>query len=378
MRKVAKDGDSMADDGKWELSREEINERVRKQNAEKDAKGPTRGGRSSGQGVKLLYIRDFLYAYATKEHPQNANRIQAYLAEHGIEASVKTIYNDILRLQEDFDVPIEYNKSKWGYYITEPEFKPYELRLMVDSIQSSKFITQAEARTISHKIAKLGDVYTRPSLTDRHAWVSDRVRSANDDVVRDADRIHAAIAHNRKIAFRYFHYTPNKDNPKKYSKSGNRYIVSPFAMLWDSGNYYLYAYTDKGVFRTFRIDRMEAISQPLIAERDGLDEFNAEALTAKEYKVFQMFHGEQMKVRVRFTNHLADAVIDQFGKNIMLIPIDEKHFTATLPVELSPPFFAWISTFGRGAKILSPDKAIEEMRKFIEKVSDMYKDDGEK
>ena len=91
-----------------------------------------------------------------------------------------------------------------------------------------------------------------------------------------------------------------------------------------------------------------------------------------------MFHGEQVKVRVRFANHLADAVIDQFGKNVMLIPIDEKHFTATLPVELSPPFFAWIATFGRGAKILSPDKAIEEMRKFIEKVSDMYKDDGEK
>jgi len=376
--KTAKDGDSMADDGKWELSREEIEERIRKSNQEWKQKGPTRGGRSSGQGVKLLYIRDYLYAHATKEHPQNANRIQAYLAEHGVEASVKTIYNDILRLQEDFDVPIEYNKSKWGYYITEPEFKPYELRLMVDSIQSSKFITQTEARTISQKIAKLGDVYTRPSLTDRHAWVADRVRSANDDVVRDADRIHAAIANNRKIAFRYFHYTPSKDNPKKYSKSGNRYIVSPYAMLWDSGNYYLYAYTEKGVFRTFRIDRMEAISNPLLAERDGLDDFNAEALTAKEYKVFQMFHGEQVKVRVRFANHLADAVIDQFGKNVMLIPIDEKHFTATLPVELSPPFFAWIATFGRGAKILSPDKAIEEMRKFIEKVSDMYKDDGEK
>lgn len=165
----------MADKDKWELSREEIEERLRKLNQEKKAKGPTRGGRSSGQGVKLLYIRDFLYAHATKEHPQNANRIQEFLASHGIEASTKTIYNDILRLQEDFDVPIAYNKSKWGYYITESEFKPYELRLMVDSIQSSKFITQTEARTISQKIAKLGDVYTRPSLTDRHAWVADRV-----------------------------------------------------------------------------------------------------------------------------------------------------------------------------------------------------------
>ena len=246
----------MADGEKWGLSREEIDKRVRELNQKKKATGPTRGGRSSGQGVKLLYIRDFLYAHATKEHPQNANAIQKFLAANAIEASTKTIYNDIVRLHDDFGVPVVYDAKRWGYYITEPEFKPYELRLMVDSIQSSKFITQTEAQTISRKIAKLGDVYTRPSLTGRHAWVSDRVRSANDDVVREADRIHSAIANNRKISFRYFHYTPNRANPKKYSKNGDFYTVSPYAMLWDNGNYYLYAYTEKGVFRTFRIDRM--------------------------------------------------------------------------------------------------------------------------
>jgi predicted DNA-binding transcriptional regulator YafY len=368
----------MADDEKWELSREEIDKRVRELNQKKKATGPTRGGRSSGQGVKLLYIRDFLYAHATKEHPQNANRIQDFLLSNGIEASTKTIYNDILRLQEDFGVPVVYDAKRWGYYITEPEFKPYELRLMVDSIQSSKFITQTEARTISQKIAKLGDVYTRPTLTDRHAWVSDRVRSANDDVVREADRIYAAIANNRKIRFRYFHYTPNRANPKKYSKNGDFYTVSPYAMLWDNGNYYLYAYTEKGVFRTFRIDRMERISNPLQEERDGEKEFKAEAITAKEYKVFQMFHGEQVKVRVRFSNRLADAVIDQFGKNTILVPEDDGHFIVLLPVELSPPFFAWIATFGRGAKILSPAAAVDKMRDFIQRCSDMYNDEGEK
>ena len=277
-----------------------------------------------------------------------------------------------------FGVPVVYDAKRWGYYITEPEFKPYELRLMVDSIQSSKFITQTEAQTISRKIAKLGDIYTRPSLTDRHAWVSDRVRSANDDVVREADRIHAAIARNLKIRFRYFHYTPNRANPKKYSKNGDFYTVSPYAMLWDNGNYYLYAYTEKGVFRTFRIDRMERISNPLQEERDGEKEFKAEAITAKEYKVFQMFHGEQVKVRVQFSNHLADAVIDQFGKNTILVPEDDGHFIVLLPVELSPPFFAWIATFGRGAKILSPEAAVDKMRDFIQRCSDMYNNEGEK
>ncbi|MBQ5866303.1 MAG: WYL domain-containing protein [Oscillospiraceae bacterium] len=367
------------DKEKWDLSREEIEERIRKSNEEWRKKGATRGGRSSGQGVKLLYIRDYLYHHATKEHPQNANRIQEFLAQHDIEASVKTIYNDIVRLRDDFAVPVVYDASRWGYYITKPEFEPHELRLMVDSIQASKFITQREATTISQKITKLADVYTRPKLTDRHAVVAQRVRSKNEDVVREAGRIHQAIAENRKIGFRYFHYTPDRVNPKQYSKNGEKYVVSPYALLWDNGNYYLYAYiTEKDEFRTFRVDRMEAITKPLPDKRDGEKAFKAETLTSQEYKVFQQYHGEKVKVRIRFINRLADAVIDQFGKETVMVPIDKDHFYALLPVELSPPFCAWVATFGRGAKILAPEAAITEMRKFIEKVSDMYKDDGEK
>ena len=367
------------DKEKWDLSREEIEERIRKSNEEWRKKGATRGGRSSGQGVKLLYIRDYLYHHATKEHPQNANRIQAFLAQHDIEASVKTIYNDIVRLRDDFGVPVVYDARRWGYYITKPEFEPHELRLMVDSIQASKFITQREATTISQKITKLADVYTRPKLTDRHAVVAQRVRSKNEDVVREAGRIHQAIAENRKIGFRYFHYTPDRVNPKQYSKNGEKYVVSPYALLWDNGNYYLYAYiTEKDEFRTFRVDRMEAITKPLPDKRDGEKAFKAETLTSQEYKVFQQYHGEKVKVRIRFINRLADVVIDQFGKETVMVPIDKDHFYALLPVELSPPFCAWVATFGRGAKILAPEAAITEMRKFIEKVSDMYKDDGEK
>ena len=359
-------------------SREEILEQLSALNKASDKKGPTRGGRSSGQGVKLLYIRDFLYKEATREHPKNARHIKDFLMSKGIEANEKTIYNDILRLQIDFHVPVEYNAKKWGYYITQPQFEPYELRLMVDSIQSSKFITQKEANAITQKIGGLADIYTKESL-NRVAYVADRVRSKNDSVVKDADRIHKAMAQNRKIGFRYFHYTPNRDNPKRYSKSGGSYIVSPYALLWDNGNYYLYAYlTEKNAFRTFRIDRMEAITLPLLEERDGEKEFKADQITSREYKVFQMYHGEQMKVRVRFSNHLADAVIDQFGKNVILVPEGEKHFIATLPVEISPPFFAWLSTFGHGAKILHPATAIEKMRKFIADVNDMYMDEEEK
>ena len=359
-----------------ELTQEEIREKIWEQNRAKNY-APSSKGRSAGQGVKLLCIRDYLRQHTDKDHPKNSKQISDYLATLNIKADRKTIYNDILRLQMDFNEPIEYNYKGKGYYIAEPDFEPHELRLMVDSIQSSKFITQTEARTISRKIVRLANEYTKDSL-NRVAYVSDRVRSKNDSVVRDADRIHRAIAENRKIGFRYFHYTPNPDKAKQYSKKGDFYMVSPYALLWDNGNYYLYAYTDKKVFRTFRVDRMEAITQPQPEAREGEKEFKASQITSREYKVFQMYHGEPMKVRVRFSNHLADAVIDQFGKDLILVPEGEKHFIALLPVEVNPPFFAWIATFGHAAKILYPDKAIEKMRKFIADVNDMYKDEGEK
>lgn len=141
-------------------------------------------GRSSGQGVKLLYIRDYLRANTNKDHAKNANKICDFLATKGIEASPKTIYNDIFRLQVDFGEPIEYSAKQRGYYITKPLFEPYELRLIVDSIQSSKFITQSEARLITAKIKEFADVYTKDSL-NRTAYVSNRVRNKNDSVVKD-------------------------------------------------------------------------------------------------------------------------------------------------------------------------------------------------
>ena len=330
-------------------------------------------GRSSGQGVKLLYIRDYLYTHTDKDHPKNANHIVDYLASKDIDASPKTIYNDILRLQIDFGVPVEYNPKKWGYYITKPQFEPHELRLMVDSIQSSKFITQDKAREISNKIKKMADIYTKESL-NRQAYVAGRVRSQNESVVKDADRIHEAIAADRKIAFRYFHYTPNKDNPQTYSKSGEKIKVSPYALMWNDGNYYLYAYDGKK-FRTYRVDRMESISHPLLDKREGKDEYDKKNLTDQKAKVFGMYHGTEYNVRIRVHNRLADVVIDQFGKDIMMIPADKDHFTITPAVEISPPFFAWVATFGRSMKILSPEPVVEEMKKFIGKVADMYKDE---
>ena len=253
-----------------------------------------------------------------------------------------------------------------------PPFEPYELRLLVDGVQSSKFITKEKAREITGKIKRLAGKETRATL-NRQVYVADRVRSMNDSVVKDADRIHEAIAEGCQIAFRYFHYSPDKSNPKSYSKNGNQLVVSPYALYWNNGNYYLYAYDGKK-FRYFRVDRMERISYPLPQKREGKEAFQEKNLTGQKAKVFDMYGGKEYNVRIRFRNELADAVIDQFGKDVMMMPLDDSHFTIMVPVEVSPTFFAWISTFGRRVKILEPSVVVDKMREFIKAAADMYED----
>ncbi len=325
--------------------------------------------------VRLLLLRDYLAANASKSHPVRRGEMEAYLAEQGYPVEKKTVYRDLEVLQSDFGLALEYDEGKKGYYLTNPPFEPYELRLMVDSVQASRFITKETAREITAKIKKLAGNRTQASL-NRPSFVADRVRSMNDSVVKDADKLFEAIAADRKIAFRYFHYSPDKNKPKSFSKSGDKIEVSPFALYWNNGNYYLYAFDGKK-FRFYRVDRMERITDPLPEKREGHELFKAKDLTRQEAKVFDMYStGKIFKVKFRCQNRIAHSVIDQFGKDVMMIPDGPEHFTFTFPVEISPPFFAWVATFGRSIKITEPAAVVEEMRQFLQKSLEMYKNDG--
>ena len=325
-------------------------------------------------GVRLLLLRDYIQANAGPKKAVKRSELEDYLAEMGFPVEKKTLYRDFDYLGGVFGLDLQYSAKHRGYLLMNPPFEPYELRLIVDSVQASKFITREKARVITDKVKKLAGRDTVESLSHENL-VANRVRSMNDSVVNDADRIHEAIKQDLKISFRYFHYTPGKGNEKKYSKSGEKLIVSPYALLWNNGNYYLYAHNGKQ-FRYYRVDRMEAISQPLTIKRDGKEQYREKDITRQEAKVFDMYGGDRYTVRIRFRNELADAVIDQFGKDVGMFPYDEEHFIIQVPVEISPPFFAWIATFGRRVKILSPEPVVDKMRDFLQRSLDMYKDEG--
>ena len=324
-------------------------------------------------GIRLLLLKEYFEANAGKNRLVTRKQLETFLENHDFQVEKKTLYSDINALKDYFGMKIEYDQRKKGYRLLNPPFEPHELRMLVDGIQSAKFITKEKAREITGKIKRLAGKDTVATL-NRQTYVADRVRSMNENVVSEADRLHQAIAEDSQISFRYFHYSPDKANPRNYSYDGNRVTVSPYALLWNNGNYYLYAYDGKK-FRYYRVDRMERISQPLIQKREGKDLFKEKDITHQKAKVFDMFGGKEYEVQIRFRNELADAVIDQFGKDIFMMPVDEEHFTITAPIEVSPTFFAWISTFGRRVKILEPAPVVEKMRDFIQASADMYKDD---
>lgn len=333
---------------------------------------------SAGERQFILY--EYFQKHTGKGHTATRKEIFDYLYTFGIEVSPQTFYNDLdvlrgtMKLDIRFD-PHVHNKGAGGYWLANPRFEPRELRMMVDGIQSLKFITQHKAQEITRKIKELADVHTVATL-NRQTFVPDRVRNMEDSIVDEADRLHQAIAENSKIAFKYFHCSPDRKKPY-YVNNGEKITVSPFALSWNNGNYYLYAYDGKK-FRYYRVDRMKDISRPLPIRREGTELFSKKNLTVRKAKIFNMFGGKEYNVHIRFRNRLADSVIDEFGKDITMIPIDDEHFTITAPIEVSPTFYSWIATFGRRVKILGPAPVVDGMREFLERSMSMYKDDGEK
>ena len=339
------------------------------------------------QSERLFLLYNFLMRNGGSKTIITKKEIMDYFADNNIFIHDNTLYSDMKKMRDgvwgvnwkyiDNEVKAidEIGHISGGYRIYNPTFEPYELRYITDSIQASKFLTQSEAQKLTKKITALSSKDSQKSL-NTHAVVVDRVRSMNDSAIKGADKIYEAISTNRKIAFKVFHY--KRDGKKDYSHGGKPYIVSPYSTLWHNGNYYLYAYVDgENRFRHFRIDRMEGITKPLLEARDGKEQFDEKNIYHKKVKVFAIKAGTVKTVKICFTNGLVDAVRDQFGTDIMMIPQDEKHFTVSVDVQITSEFYSWLFNFGRGAKIISPAEVANKMLGYAENIAEMYKDDGE-
>ena len=327
--------------------------------------------RSSGQKLKLLYIMDYLLQYSDAEHPVTVRQLIAHLAAHDIAAERKSIYDDIEALRAyGLDVEQVADGQFYGYYVASRRFELPELKLLVDSVQSSKFITQRKTNALIRKIETLASSYDAQRL-QRQVYVAGRVKTMNESIYYNVDAVHAGISEDKKIRFRYFEYTVAKE--RRYRRDGAYYIVSPYALTWDDENYYMVAYeTETDSIRHYRVDKMTNIAT-VDEPRDGAAAYRSLDMAMYSRKVFGMFSGTEQRVKLRFTNHLVGAVLDRLGQDVSIIPDGGEHFTVSADVVMSPQFFAWLCGFGADAQLLAPASAAEQMKAYIEEIAALYR-----
>ena len=261
-----------------------------------------------------------------------------------------------------------------GYYIANRSFELPELKLLVDSVQSSKFITHKKTATLIKKIETLASIH-EAQLLNRQVYVKNRIKTMNESIYYNIDAIQSGISQNKKIQFKYFEYTVQKT--RHYRKDGAFYVVSPFAMTWDDENYYLVAFDSQaGIIKHYRVDKMTEISSTE-EDRDGLDAYQALDMAVYARKVFGMFSGEEESVQLRFENHLVGAVLDRLGQEVFIIADGDDHFTVRADVVVSPQFFAWVTGFGAAAQIIGPNDVVEKMRQHINSVAALYSPVGQ-
>ena len=329
------------------------------------ANGEKGKGRSNNQRLKLFYLLDYLLEKTDETHTVKVQEIIEHFENYyKIPVEQKTVCSD-LHLLDEYGYETQYDGRTRGWRIIVREFDTQELQLLIDSVQASRFITQKKAKELTDKLKAKASRFDRV-LLERRCYVPNRVRSMNDKIFYSLDDLHIAIANDWQITFRYFYFTPKKERAY-YKKT---YSASPYALLWGDNNYYLLAY-ESGKMKHFRVDKMDGIDI-VRTKREGKEVFKDMKLNERSLRMFSMFSGKVQKVKIRFSNHLANVVIDRFGRDVVMVPDDEKHFTIHTDIEVSPQFFGWLCGLGRGARILAPAEVVEEMGNYVKGIAEMY------
>ena len=323
----------------------------------------------SHQKLKLFYLMKILLEKTDEEHTITVPEMIAELGKLGISAERKSVYDDLEYLKL-FGLDVCSRKTRThDYFIGSREFELPELKLLVDSVQSSKFITHKKSMELISKIEKLTSEANAKKL-HRQVFVTNRVKTVNETIYYNVDKIHDAIAANKQITFKYYDLDVNRK--KVYRKNGDRYIESPVALTWDDENYYLITYKEKyDDYAHYRVDKMESIE---ITEEDRVLSEEPFDLSAYSKTTFAMFGGEETEVSIKFENDLVGVVFDRFSTDVRIVKADEDHFICTVKVAVSPHFLSWIVSFGRRAKIMSPDYVVDEMYALIRESLENYED----
>lgn len=325
--------------------------------------------RSEKQKLKLLYIAQFLMERTDEEHPVTTQEMIAYLQSNDISAERKSIYTDIDQLI-DFGMDIIKVKERpGGYYLAGRQFELAELKLLVDAVQASKFITTKKSGELIGKLETLCSKAQARQL-HRQVVVANRNKAVNESIYYNVDMIYNAIAENVKIRFQYFEWSVNKE--MKLRRNGEFYEASPWLLSWDDENYYLIAYDDRSrEIRHYRVDKMLKIGL-LSTQREGKDAFEHFDIAGYSKKTFGMFAGEEETVTLRCDVSLTGVIIDRFGKDVAMRRLDDEHIRARVDVAVSRQFFGWITGLDTAIRIESPERVVNAYNDYLREILEHY------
>lgn len=320
--------------------------------------------------LKLYYLAKIMLERTDEDHFITMPEIIDALAEKEVIADRKSIYSD-LRILSDMDIEVEGEPigNRYHYHVIDRPFELAELKLLVDAIQSSKFITEKKSNALIKKLEGLVSRYDAQKL-QRQVFVSGRIKTMNESIYYTVDAIHNAISENKKIKFQYFQWNVKKEMELRHD--GAWYHISPWGLLWEDENYYMVGYDSEAeCIKHYRVDKMLHIK--LSNEmRDGKEYFRKMNMAEYSKKSFGMFHGVEQSVTLLVENALAGVIIDRFGKDVMIIPADDTHFKVHVKVQVSRQFLGWVISLGERVKLLSPDEVVEQMKEEIKRLMTQY------
>lgn len=318
--------------------------------------------KSAGQKLKLLYIIKLLTENTDENHPASTADIIAYLEANGIHSERKSIYDDIAKLCDfGYDIIQVHSRLGGGYYMAGRDFELAELKLLVDAVQSSRFITTRKSRSLIKKLEQLAGKHDAGKL-QRQVYVAGRIKTENESIYYSIDSIHRAIQENKQISFQYLDW-----NLKKELIARDQILrkVSPWALIWREENYYLAAYdSEDGIMKHYRVDKMGQV-KVLKDSREGMELFEKTDPAVYSNQTFGMFGGQEEIVTLQFPNRLVGVVLDRFGRDVDIRPMTDRIFRIRARVVVSGQFFGWLAGVGREAVVISPTSVREQYQNWL-------------
>lgn len=319
------------------------------------------------KNARQLYLMRILLNETDEHNALTVHDLIDRMGAEGISVERRAIYSDLEVLRDfDIDVIAEKRGRNTYYYIGNREFQIAELKLLVDSVQASRFITERKSRQL---IKKLENLAGRPQAGElnRQVLITGRIKSMNESIYYNVDEINKAINNDSQITFQYFQWDMNREPSLKYG--GKKYIVSPWGLVLNEENYYLVGFED-GKIKHYRVDKMLHIKSTGEA-RLGKDFYHEEEYTRK--CMFGMYGGDVTPVTFQAKNWMVGILIDRFGRDIPILPINDEEFETRIDIAVSPQFFGWLFALGPDIKATAPSNIVKKFQEYGESIMNNYK-----